>query len=68
MCSTSRAESFGISILEAISNSLPLIISRVKGSGMNDMIINKFNGYKFIIFHLRIVLKRLLNYVKVKID
>ena len=47
MCSTSRAESFGISILEAISNSLPLIISRVKGSGMNDMIINKFNGYKF---------------------
>ena len=46
MCSTSRAESFGISILEAISNSLP-IISRVKGSGMNDMIINKFNGYKF---------------------
>ena len=47
MCSTRRAESFGISILEAISNSLPLIISRVKGSGMNDMIINKFNGYKF---------------------
>ncbi len=47
MCSTSRAESFGISILEAISNSLPLIISKVKGSGMNDMIINKFNGYKF---------------------
>ena len=47
MCSTSRAESFGISILEAISNSLPLIISNVKGSGMNDMIIDKFNGYKF---------------------
>ena len=47
MCSTSRAESFGISILEAISNSLPIILSEVKGSGMNDMIINKFNGYKF---------------------
>ena len=47
MCSISRAESFGIAILEAISHGLPLIISNVKGSGMNDMIINNFNGYKF---------------------
>ena len=47
MCSTSRAESFGIAILEAISYGLPLIISNVKGSGMNDMISNNFNGYKF---------------------
>lgn len=47
MCSTSRAESFGIAILEAISHGLPLIISNVTGSGMNDMIVNNFNGYKF---------------------
>ena len=47
MCSTSRAESFGIAILEAISYGLPLIISNIKGSGMNDMIINNYNGYKF---------------------
>ena len=47
MCSNSRAESFGISILEAISCGLPLIISSVKGSGMNDMIINNYNGLKF---------------------
>lgn len=45
--SNSRAESFGISILEAISLSMPLIISNVEGSGMNDMIINGFNGFKF---------------------
>ena len=68
MCSTSRAESFGISILEAISNSLPLIISRVKGSGMNDMIINKFNGYKFNNFSSEDCVKKLLNFVKIKID
>ena len=47
MCSNSRAESFGIAILEAISLGLPLIISNVKGSGMNDMIINNYNGYHF---------------------
>ncbi len=47
MCSTSRAESFGIAILEAISYGLPLIISNVKGSGMNDMIRDNYNGYKF---------------------
>ncbi len=47
MCSTSRAESFGISILEAISHSLPLIISKINGSGMNDMLSRKYNGYKF---------------------
>ena len=47
MCSNSRAESFGIVILEAISIGLPLIISNVKGSGMKDMIINNFNGLIF---------------------
>ena len=46
-CSKSRAESFGIAILEAISLGMPLIISKVNGSGMNDMIINKYNGYFF---------------------
>ena len=47
MSSTSRAESFGIAILEAISLGLPLIISKVQGSGMNDMIIDNFNGYRY---------------------
>ena len=47
MCSNTRAESFGISILEAISCGLPLVISNVKGSGMNDMIVNNVNGLKF---------------------
>ena len=47
MCSRSRAESFGIAILEAISVGLPLVISNIKGSGMNDMIKNNYNGYKF---------------------
>jgi len=60
MCSTNRAESFGISILEAISNSLPLIISRVEGSGMNDMIINKFNGYKFDKFSSKDCAKKII--------
>ena len=45
--SNSRAESFGISILEALSNSMPLIIANVSGSGMNDMINDKYNGFKF---------------------
>ena len=45
--SNSRAESFGISILEAISNSMPLIISDVYGSGMNEMIEDGYNGFKF---------------------
>ena len=45
--SNSRAESFGISILEAISNSMPLIISNVYGSGMNEMIEDGYNGFKF---------------------
>ena len=47
LCSNSRAESFGISILEAISFSLPLVISNVKGSGMRDMIKNNINGLSF---------------------
>lgn len=64
MCSTSRAESFGISILEAISNSLPLIISNVKGSGMNDMIINKFNGYKFKNFSSEDCAKKIIKLCK----
>lgn len=47
MSSNTRAESFGISLLEAINYSLPVVVSNVKGSGMNDMIINNFNGFKF---------------------
>ena len=47
ICSKSRAESFGIVILEALSAGLPLIVSDVKGSGMKDMIRNNVNGYLF---------------------
>ncbi len=47
MCSNSRAESFGISILEAISLGMPIVISHVRGSGMNDLVINNYNGLKF---------------------
>ncbi|WP_415308690.1 glycosyltransferase [Candidatus Pelagibacter sp. Uisw_099_02] len=45
--SNTRAESFGISLLEAINHSLPVIVSDNKGSGMQDMIINGYNGYNF---------------------
>lgn len=47
MSSNTRAESFGISLLEAINYSLPVIVSNVRGSGMNDMLINNVNGFKF---------------------
>lgn len=47
MCSKNRAESFGISLLEAINYSLPLVVSNVKGSGMREMIINNYNGFLF---------------------
>ena len=47
MCSDNRAESFGLAILEAISAGLPIVIPFVKGSGMNDMVVNGSNGYKF---------------------
>ena len=45
--SITRAESFGISLLEAINYSLPVIVSNNKGSGMKDMIVNNYNGYTF---------------------
>jgi len=64
MCSTSRAESFGIAILEAIACSLPLVISNVKGSGMNDMIKNNFNGYKFKNFSSRDCAKKIIKISK----
>ncbi len=60
MCSNTRAESFGISILEAISCGLPLVISNVKGSGMNDMIVNNVNGLKFKKNSLNDCVKKLL--------
>ena len=47
MCSDNRAESFGLAILEAISAGLPIVIPFVKGSGMNDMVVDGSNGYKF---------------------
>ena len=61
MCSTSRAESFGIAILEAISCGLPLVISNINGSGMNDMIVNNFNGYKFKNFSSIDCAKKIVN-------
>jgi glycosyltransferase involved in cell wall biosynthesis len=45
--SNTRAESFGISLLEAINYSLPVVVSDNKGSGMQDMIVDGFNGYNF---------------------
>ena len=45
MSSNTRAESFGIVILEAIKTGLPLIIPNVNGSGMLDMIQEGYNGY-----------------------
>lgn len=45
--SNTRAESFGISLLEAINYSLPVIVSDNKGSGMQDMIVGGYNGYNF---------------------
>ena len=45
--SNTRAESFGISLLEAINYSLPVIVSDNKGSGMQDMIVNGYNGFNF---------------------
>jgi glycosyltransferase involved in cell wall biosynthesis len=47
MCSKNRAESFGISLLEAINYSLPVVVSNIKGSGMKEMIINNYNGFLF---------------------
>ena len=47
ICSKSRAESFGIAILEALSYSLPVVVSNVKGSGMMDMVLNNNNGFLF---------------------
>ena len=45
--SNTRAESFGIALLEAINYSLPVIVSNNKGSGMQDMIVDNYNGYSF---------------------
>lgn len=45
--SNTRAESFGISLLEAINYSLPVVVSDNKGSGMQDMIVNNYNGFNF---------------------
>ena len=45
--SNTRAESFGISLLEAINYSLPVVVSDNKGSGMQDMIVDGYNGYNF---------------------
>ena len=45
--SNTRAESFGISLLEAINYSLPVIVSDNKGSGMQDMVVEGYNGYNF---------------------
>jgi len=42
--SVSRAESFGISLIEAMSFGLPLITSNVEGSGMNYININGETG------------------------
>ena len=47
MCSRNRAESFGVSLLEAINYSLPVVVSNIKGSGMKEMIINNYNGFLF---------------------
>ena len=61
MCSTSRAESFGIAILEAISCGLPLVITNINGSGMNDMVISNYNGYKFKKFSSIDCAKKIVN-------
>ena len=45
--SKSRAESFGIALLEALSIGLPLIVSNNKGSGMMEMIKHRHNGLIF---------------------
>lgn len=42
--SVSRAESFGISLIEAMSYKLPLISTNVEGSGMNFINIHKKTG------------------------
>ena len=42
--SVSRAESFGISLIEAMSFRLPLITTNVQGSGMNYINIDKKTG------------------------
>jgi rhamnosyl/mannosyltransferase len=47
LASINRAESFGISMLEGIQAGKPGIVSDIKGSGMSDMIINGYDGYKF---------------------
>lgn len=45
--SNTRAESFGISVLEALSYHKPLLIYNNTGSGMMDMIKNNYNGFVF---------------------
>jgi glycosyltransferase involved in cell wall biosynthesis len=47
LASTNRAESFGISILEGIQAGKACIVSDIKGSGMSDLVVNGYNGYKF---------------------
>lgn len=42
--SISRAEAFGIVLIEAMKNSLPLITTNINGSGMNYINRNNING------------------------
>lgn len=44
--SIDRAESFGVSIVEAMAYSLPLITADIKGSGMNHVNIHNKTGLK----------------------
>lgn len=59
--SNTRAESFGIVVLEALSYKKPLLIFNNKGSGMLDMIKNNYNGY---IFNSKKNLIEKINYIE----
>lgn len=43
--SVNRSEAFGVSLLEALAHGKPLITSKIKGSGMNSINVEKITGF-----------------------